>query len=158
MQEQTTKYFPAVSGSEGVHYGPLKAYRDGSLGTNGGPLRAFQDGSLGVLEGVGALGKDFITTSPIIAAAKAMQGRKQHHAISVNGVDDSTLGMIGSTTFFMVVGGLLLVSGALSYQAGKAMAPNKQSASTWGWAGVPVGMLTGSIGLGVMGIISNSKK
>lgn len=55
--------------------------------------------------------------------------------------------------------GLLLLAGvgALSYQAGKAMAPRGSKPSTWGWIGVASGMLTGPIGLGVMGIVSNSK-
>jgi hypothetical protein len=54
--------------------------------------------------------------------------------------------------------GLLVLFGWLSYQAGSAMAPSAASKSTWGWVGVPVGILTGPIGLGIMGIVSNRKK
>jgi hypothetical protein len=51
---------------------------------------------------------------------------------------------------------ILVLGGFLSYQAGKAMAPNRAGAKTWGWIGVPVGLFTGAPGLGVMGWISNA--
>jgi hypothetical protein len=53
--------------------------------------------------------------------------------------------------------GLLLASGWLSFQAGKAMAPNVAKQRQWGWIGVPVGMLTGAPGLGIMGWVSNTR-
>lgn len=53
--------------------------------------------------------------------------------------------------------GLLAAAGWLSFQAGKAMAPRASKPATWGWIGVPVGLLVGPIGLGVMGLISNQK-
>jgi hypothetical protein len=53
---------------------------------------------------------------------------------------------------------ILGVAGALSYQAGKAIAPSRQDATTWGWIGVPVGLFTGVLGLGVMGIVANKRK
>jgi hypothetical protein len=53
---------------------------------------------------------------------------------------------------------LVVIAGWLSFQAGKAMAPNRQKAGTWGWIGVPVGLFTGAPGLGVMGWISNASR
>ena len=50
------------------------------------------------------------------------------------------------------------VVAAVSYSAGKAMAPSREDRSTWGWIGVPVGLFGGVIGLGVMGAVSNGKK
>ena len=50
------------------------------------------------------------------------------------------------------------VVAAVSYSAGKAMAPTRADGSTWGWIGVPVGLFTGVIGLGVMGAVSNARK
>lgn len=62
-------------------------------------------------------------------------------------------GSVGPLLGVLILAGV----GALSYQAGKAMTPRGSKASTWGWIGVASGMLTGPIGLGVMGIVSNSK-
>jgi len=53
---------------------------------------------------------------------------------------------------------VVILFGALSYQTGKAMAPNNAKAKKWGWIGVPVGMLTGPLGLGIMGFVSNTKQ
>lgn len=52
----------------------------------------------------------------------------------------------------------LAVAGVLSYQAGKAMAPSPADERTWAVVGVPVGLLTGVIGLGVMGWVSTTRK
>jgi hypothetical protein len=52
----------------------------------------------------------------------------------------------------------LALGGYLSYQAGMAMTPGGSKPKTWGWIGVPVGLFTGPIGLGVMGIVSNRRK
>jgi hypothetical protein len=65
---------------------------------------------------------------------------------------------VGAGVVVAVGVGLLLVAGYLSYQAGKAMAPNRTKANTWGWIGVPVGLFTGAPGLGVMGWISNAQR
>lgn len=54
--------------------------------------------------------------------------------------------------------GIMAAVGALSYQVGKAIAPGGSSESTWGWIAVPVGLLTGPIGLGVMAIASNRSR
>jgi hypothetical protein len=71
------------------------------------------------------------------------------------------VGQVGSNVssgLVVVVGAALLLAGALlSYQAGKAMAPPRSNPRTWGWLGVPVGLLTGAPGLGVMGWVSNSR-
>jgi hypothetical protein len=53
---------------------------------------------------------------------------------------------------------IVAAAGALSYQAGKAMAPSGGDKSTWGLIGVPVGLFTGVIGLGFMGLVANQKK
>jgi hypothetical protein len=38
------------------------------------------------------------------------------------------------------------------------MAPSAAKETTWGWIGVPVGLFTGTLGLGIMGIVSNRSK
>jgi len=53
---------------------------------------------------------------------------------------------------------IVAAAGALSYQAGKAMAPSGGDKSTWGLIGVPVGLFTGVLGLGVMGVVANQRK
>jgi hypothetical protein len=47
------------------------------------------------------------------------------------------------------------VVGYLSYEIGKAMAPSGSKKTTWGLVGVPVGLFTGPVGLGVMALVSN---
>jgi len=72
---------------------------------------------------------------------------------------DPTGAIIGlSVVPLAIFSGLLIMSGYLSYQAGKAMAPDQNSESSWGWTAVPVGMITGATGLGIMVIVSNSMK
>lgn len=53
---------------------------------------------------------------------------------------------------------ILCIVGALGYQAGSAMAPDRRDEKLWGWIGVPLGMFTGTIGLGIMGAASNMKR
>lgn len=128
-QQQTTDYFRAVQG----------------------PLRAFQDGSLG--RATHGLGQAMVSTTPIVTAARAMRRNR----VPMNGVGQTDV-TNGAAAIAVVAGLFIIVTGALSYQAGKAMAPNRKKASTWGWVGVPVGVLTGPWGLGVMGIVSNSSR
>lgn len=130
--EPTVDYFQAV---RGMAQGPLQAYRDGSLGA------AAQQ-----------FGQTLITTTPIVSAARALRYRK--HTTGAMGQTDMEL--TGLMAGAIILG--LIVRGALGYQAGKAMAPNRRDAKTWAWIGVPVGTLTGTLGLGVMGIVSNSKR
>lgn len=112
-----------------------------------GPLRAMNDGILG---GAGSLGQVMAKTTPIATAARMLQRQSRP---AVNGLGE--IANPGFTVAALVVT-FVVVTGALSYQAGKAMAPNRSDGNTWGWVGVPVGILTGPWGLGVMGIISNS--
>lgn len=97
---------------------------------------------------LGALG-EIVTTTPIVAAARKLKPNGTG-LLSDDGSDTHI------ATAVIIIG--LGLAGALSYQAGKAMAPSRADAKTWGWIGVPVGMFTGPLGLGLMGIISNSKK
>jgi len=128
-QQQTTDYFRAVQG----------------------PLQAFQEGSLG--SATQGLGQAVLATTPIVTAARAMRRNR----VPMNGVGQTDV--TNNVGALAVVAGLfIIVTGALSYQAGKAMAPNRKKASTWGWVGIPVGVLTGPWGLGVMGIVSNSSR
>lgn len=113
-----------------------------------GPLRAFQDGSLG--QATQGLGQAMISTTPIVTAARAMRQRR---------TKTNALGQTdGMAALAVVAVAFVAVTGALSYQAGKAMSPNRKGESTWGWVGVPVGIITGPWGLGVMGIVSNTSK
>lgn len=130
-QQQTTDYFQAVRGS----------------------LQAFQDGSLGTASH--GLGQAMISTTPIVAAARAMKRNR----VPMNGLGQNGLGQTdGFATLAVVAVAFVAVTGALSYQAGKAMAPNRKKGSTWGWVGVPVGLFLGPWGLGVMGIVSNTSR
>jgi hypothetical protein len=113
-----------------------------------GPLRAFKDGVLG--RSAASLGKLVLNTTPIHLAQKTIRRN------SVQGLGQTDAAVMGAVA--LVVLTYVVVTGALSYQAGKAMAPGSKDRSTWGWVGVPVGVLTGPWGLGVMGIVSNSRK
>lgn len=73
---------------------------------------------------------------------------------AIKGMGQPYYGGAGFTALGIAMLGL---AGYLSYQAGSAMAPGPARKKTWGWIGVPVGLLTGPIGLGVMGVISNQK-
>lgn len=114
-----------------------------------GPLRAFKDGVLG--RSAASLGQLVVQTTPLNLAQKALRQNQMRGL----GQTDATM---GAGMFALVALTFIVVTGALSYQAGKAMAPTSKNKSTWGWVGVPVGMLTGPWGLGVMGIVSNSRK
>lgn len=99
---------------------------------------------------------EFFGTSPVAYAAKKVKNQQR---VAANGLgqaegEEALMGATGMA----VLAGLLIVSGAFSYQAGKAMAPSKKEEQTWAWIGVPVGMFFGSIGLGTMGIVSNTSK
>jgi hypothetical protein len=50
---------------------------------------------------------------------------------------------------------VLGVVGYLSYEVGTAMTPPGSKKTNWGLLGIPVGIFTGPIGLGVMAIVSN---
>ena len=130
--EPTVDYFQAV---RGLAQGPLQAYRDGSLGA------AAQQ-----------FGQTLITTTPIVSAARALRMRRRATGALGAGEEVAPALIVSA----IVLG--LVVRAALGYQAGKAMAPNRRDAKKWGWIGVPVGTLTGTLGLGIMGIVSNSKR
>jgi hypothetical protein len=105
--------------------------------------------------GAGALGKSrFFALSPVMAAVKGLGADD----VAVPGVTVSAPSQrmgAGDIAWTMAILG---VAGALCYQAGKAIAPSRQDATTWGWIGVPVGLFTGVLGLGVMGVVANQKK
>lgn len=96
---------------------------------------------------------EFFTTSPVVYAAKKLNSSKRY---SVNGLGQPDLQF--DATGVAIVAALMVVTGVFSYQAGKAMAPTKAKEKSWGWIGVPVGMIFGSWGLGTMGAISNARK
>jgi hypothetical protein len=89
--------------------------------------------------------------SPARSAFRMMSGLGQEE----EGIPEP---VIGGTAMVALGVGILVVGGFLSYQAGKAMAPSGSKESTWGWIGVPVGLFTGTLGLGIMGIVSNRSK
>ena len=137
------------------------AYQDGSLGADelvgvGEYVEsmpwagAYQDGSLGDDDtGIPAVNTMEILNTPIIAAYKMI---KASPVPSLNGLE-----IIGGTVGLGILIGAAVLNGFLSYQAGKAMAPSGSSKSTWGWIAVPTGMITGAAGLGIMGLVANSK-
>lgn len=101
------------------------------------------------------LGEYFVNTTPIMIAANQMRQNRQGQ-MAANGV-----GQVDNLGPGAVVLGLgfLALAGALSYQAGKAMAPNKKAEMTWGIVGIPMGLfLPFGMGLGIMGAISNAQK
>lgn len=105
------------------------------------------------LEGLGSL---VSSTTPIAMVAKKLQQQRKFSTNGLGGEEDATaVGTGVMFAAFIAVVGL----GILSYQAGKAMAPTKEAGKTWGWVGVPMGLLLPfGMGLGVMGVVSNSKK
>lgn len=103
------------------------------------------------------IGQTVAATSPIVAAARAMRQQNRYNVRHASGTGE-VFGPLGSGLGTAVLVGLVVLTGALSYQAGKAMAPNKSSEASWGWIGVPMGVLAGPWGLGIMGVVSNSRK
>jgi hypothetical protein len=101
-----------------------------------------------------SVGQMVVSASPIVAASRAFS--KRH--MQMNGLGQFGGSQDGWAVLGVIAAVAVVATGALCYQAGKAMAPNRSEAKTWGWVGVPVGMLAGPWGLGVMGIISNSKR
>lgn len=101
--------------------------------------------------GVGAMD---IFASPALATIRAARARRYLPAVQgVGQYGGAALG-VGALVFMVA---MTAAVGALSYQAGKAMTPAGSKKKTWGWVGVPVGLFTGPIGLGVMGWISNKR-
>lgn len=92
-----------------------------------------------------------LVTNPRCAGV-GLAGRRSPDGLGTTGE------VVGGAAVVAVGVALVLLAGVLSYQAGKAMAPNRAKAGTWGWIGVPVGLFTGAPGLGVMGWISNSSR
>ena len=97
---------------------------------------------------VGIIPPALAFVSPVAAAAKIVQSNRPTH-----GVGQLGLGVGAAVTWIVLLG----AGGWLSYQAGKAMAPSGSKKQTWGYIGVPVGLLTGHFGLGVMGFMANRK-
>ena len=56
--------------------------------------------------------------------------------------------------------GLLFLAGVgyLSYEVGVAMTPSGSKKMTWGLIGVPLGIFTGPVGLGVMALVANHRR
>lgn len=92
----------------------------------------------------------------VVSATTPYAMAKKVRAANGLGQFDSGSGFTAISTGALVA--ILCVFGALSYETGKAMAPNNSKAKKWGWIGVPVGMITGPVGLGIMGIISNAEQ
>ncbi len=80
----------------------------------------------------------------------ALQG-----AFAITAPESDTLGMLGTAAMVGIALGLA-VRGVASYYAGKAMAPNKNDATRWGWYGVVTGTFAGPLGLGILGGVALS--
>ena len=103
--------------------------------------------------GLTGLGKSrLFALSPVVAAMKGLGD----DASSAPSVSPPAVSVTGGDVIWTVA--ILGVAGALCYQAGKAIAPSRQDAPTWGWIGVPVGLFTGVLGLGIMGVVANHRK
>jgi hypothetical protein len=98
--------------------------------------------------GVGIVPPGLAMISPAAAAVQVVQQQRQ-----AQGVGQTAGPLLGGLVVWAV---LLGGGGFLSYQAAKAMAPGGKE-KTWGWIGVPVGILTGAFGLGIMGFVANRK-
>lgn len=102
-----------------------------------------------VREGIGKF--RLFALSPVVAAMKGL------------GADEAlpgTASVMDRASGSDVMWGMAIIAlvGAASYQAGRAIAPSRADASTWGWIGVPVGLFTGVLGLGIMGYVANGRK
>jgi hypothetical protein len=126
-QQQSTQYYQAAPPMRGVSpQGPLHAVKDGSLG-------------------------DIVYGSPLLSLAK-----RAHRARQGTGAAGDAFAP--EITQEMVVTSVVLVAltGALYYQAGKAMQP--AGSENWGWWGALWGIVGGPLGIGIMGAVANSKK
>lgn len=105
------------------------------------------------MQGLGDASLADFAGSPLLAGIKALRSG------GMNGVGQVVpKPTTGQWAIFI---GVLAVSGFLSYQAGKAMAPSgsdSKKEKIWGWVGIPVGLLTGVVGIGIMGAVSNYKE
>jgi len=98
--------------------------------------------------------------NPAAVALKLIRNG-QRNRIQAMGLSDAGMQQTAATAGVVgiALGVVVLVAyGALNYQIGKAMAPNKQAEGNWAWTAVPVGILTGSLGLGIMAINANGRK
>jgi len=103
------------------------------------------------------LGDYFENTTPIMLAAKKFREKRQQQQMAPNGVNGDV--DFNSAGVYIVGIGIVVLAGALSYQAGKAMAPKKSSENSWGWVAVPLGLFMPlGMGLGIMGAVANSGK
>lgn len=101
--------------------------------------------------GMGIVSPTLALVSPVAAAAQAV--RQQQQQARMQGIGQ-TGGLLGGVLVWVLILG---AGGWLSYQAGEAMAPRPSDAKKWGWIGVPVGLLTGTLGLGIMGWVSQRR-
>jgi len=89
--------------------------------------------------------------SPVVAAVQGLGDDAVAPALpGVAASPVSGSGVLGIAAFLGIVG-------FASYQAAAAMAPSRGDRSHWGWIGVPVGLFTGVVGLGVMGFVAKGK-
>jgi hypothetical protein len=103
--------------------------------------------------GASGLGKSrLFALSPVVAAMKGLGD----DAVPTTPVAAADSKVSGADLVWTVA--ILGIAGALCYQAGKAIAPSRQDATTWGWIAVPTGLFTGVLGLGVMGAVANHRK
>lgn len=58
----------------------------------------------------------------------------------------------------LIAGAVLLTSGVGGYYTGKAVAPSREKRTKYGLIGIPVAMLTGPVGLGVMAFVGGRNR
>jgi len=116
----------------------------------GGPAAQAPEGGLGKYR--------LFALSPVVAAMKGLGADATVTDPSVPPVLGAPAQAAATGTDVLVGVLLLALVGAASYQAGKAISPSRADASTWGMVAVPVGLFTGALGLGVMGLMANRRK
>lgn len=104
------------------------------------------------VESLGALD----LTAPGLAAVKLAKMRANALGAEGDVVATEAPTWMTGTAGLVILGAVAVAAGALNYQMGKAMAPTRDKAKTWGWIGVPLGFVP--LGLPIMAIVSNTKR
>jgi hypothetical protein len=142
MQQNTQSILPRFDAFAGMS----GAAGMGGMGAYARPLARHANN--GGQSGMGSI----FALSPVVAAMKGLGANDGERGDGF----DVAWNRANSGTFVLGLA-ILGAVGALSYQAGKAMAPSGGDKAMWGWVGVPVGLFTGALGLGVMGFVANQK-
>lgn len=116
-----------------------------------GPVRAPPGGQMLGVQGGGRRAASFLMNPGLHAMRGLGQDAPTPAPVMPPGVPAAPAREIPVWAAFLLLGAV----GYFSYEIGSAMTPSGSKKTTWGLIGIPVGLFTGPLGLGVMAISSN---